>query len=396
MNVVTFLSFVGMLGCGEAPGSAVQQADPSSAVDVLPSAPVISARRTPGSGELLDSTALDAPGPYAIAPLAGGRMVASRAGRTLVVDSDWSVSARIDLGGQVASAGAHEVLIAAEVAGVGTALDAYVTKLSADLTSIWRVDFTSSAPERPRAIVATPDGGAIVTGSGLGTLSLSPGGDVRWAIPLSGGDLAPTASGGALLVGGFLDEITLGLDHHASVTPAFFVCELDAAGAVVWSRAFSASYEANVDAVAIDPDGDVWLAGSFRGELELGRDHLKWLGKDPEPHLSGFVAELDPVGRPRHARPSDLETTFELVAAPGGLLLLTGTAAPTALLELRVLAPDGSELWRISGPPEIELGTGYGHDLAIDAAGAIAWSVDAHSVASGGAVLEPRLLKLSP
>ena len=100
-----------------------------------------------------------------------------------------------------------------------------------------------------------------------------------------------TVSGAADFGGGVLEPIGWS---------DIFVGKLDPAGALLWVRRFGSSYvEASGQtpsassgiAVAVDPDGDVYVTGSFAGSIDFGDDHPV---KGLEHRI--FLLKLDAMG----------------------------------------------------------------------------------------------------
>ena len=73
-----------------------------------------------------------------------------------------------------------------------------------------------------------------------------------------------------------------------------FVARLDAAGAPRWVRHLASTGHARGTAVALADDGRVYVAGRFEGALLVGEDTLRSSGG-----TDAFVAGLDPDGSPR-------------------------------------------------------------------------------------------------
>ncbi|MFO0551103.1 MAG: hypothetical protein U0271_22120 [Polyangiaceae bacterium] len=103
---------------------------------------------------------------------------------------------------------------------------------------------------------------------------------------------APTPDGGVVLAGSTILPIDLGggpLGVSSTRTSAY-VARYDAAGAHLWSRAFSASGgqlpEVEVWGVSVDPQGRVIVTGMFRGTIDFGAG----------PVISGGPTDVAPLG----------------------------------------------------------------------------------------------------
>ncbi|MDC3955258.1 hypothetical protein [Polyangium jinanense] len=72
--------------------------------------------------------------------------------------------------------------------------------------------------------------------------------------------------------------------------PSAFIAKIASHGRVLWSRVVSASLGASLDAVAVDPAGDAYVAGGFQGRIATGD------GAFDEPEGTGFLARFRPDG----------------------------------------------------------------------------------------------------
>lgn len=355
-------------------------------------------------GDTLSVAALSAPGPYQVALLAAGGVVASRIDRTLELDRSGRIVRELGWGGHVAVDSAGNLYIAGDfsdsidLGGVryqsAGGLDAFVAKLSPSFELLWSRQFGTSEQERPRAVAVNASDEPILMGTGLGTVALSAEGDTRWTSSIAGSDFAIDAEGALIIAGGFIDALELGPDAYYADQPAVFVAKLDPNGELIYSRSFAGSSEVHVDRIAVGPDQSPVLLGAFRGNVSFGGgSSLSYAGSEPE--LLGYVLKLDRQGRHLYSRTNDIASTFSAVATALGDVIFTGNqSAQKPLLDLRVIGPDGRERWRKSAPAEIELGTGFGFDLAVTQ-DELFWSIDAYSAAHSGAVLLPYLVKLA-
>jgi hypothetical protein len=140
--------------------------------------------------------------------------------------------------------------------------DVFVAKLGADLSASYAVAFTddgSAAGQRDQRATA------VVVDGGEGNVMV-------------GGTMA-----GVLQVGG--EPLT-----SAGGTDGFLV-KLDAQGNPVWSERYGDGADQQLAALAIDDHGNVALAGSFAGSLDLGGDTL--VASGPQ---DAFVARLTGAG----------------------------------------------------------------------------------------------------
>jgi hypothetical protein len=351
-------------------------------------------------GTMVRLLELPAPGPYHLAVLPDGCLAASRSDRTLVIDESGRLLRELPFGGLLASDLDGNLYVAGEFSdsielfGVrydsAGGLDAFVAKLDANGDPAWVRQLGGPEQQRPRAL-AIHGRDLVVMGSGIGTLELDRAGNTVWSTALAGTDLAIEPDGNLFLAGGFVDELQIGADTHYADQPSIFIAKLDAVGKPVWSRALQGTSVAHIDRLDTDPDGNLALVGSFRGKLSLGGAALVHESPSGQPYTAGFFAKYDRDGNHLYSARSELANHFELVGDASGNFALTGNVSDEQTsLELRVIGPDGRELWRKSGPAEIELGTGYGFDLALER-DRLHWSVDAYSASHGGAVLVPQV-----
>ncbi len=98
------------------------------------------------------------------------------------------------------------------------------------------------------------------------------------------------AAGGTLVAGGFNGALSFGDETlTSSGEQDIFVARLDAWGAHDWSRQFGGDGTQSVATMALGANGDIVLAGPFKGALDFGGGPLS--GKT-------FVAKLDSKGNP--------------------------------------------------------------------------------------------------
>jgi hypothetical protein len=168
---------------------------------------------------------------------------------------------------------------------------------------------------------AVPGGDVVVTGSASGALdfgggALSPVGDTdifvarlgpdgahRWSRMFGGSGrdeglgVAAGPTGRIHLVGGFSGNADLGgkLLQAAGGTDVM-VASYGGLGSHSWSVAFGGTGDDAGTGVAGDAAGNVFVAGHFTDAITLGDDALRGTG------IEGFIASLDPTGKPRWVR----------------------------------------------------------------------------------------------
>lgn len=252
----------------------------------------------------------------------------------------------------------------------------------------WLVTFGDEGTSAPRAFAADAAGNLVVAGSFGKTLDFGDG-------ALSNPDASPP--------------------YTAGTTP--YVAKLDAAGQTLWSKALLTSVDALVNAVALDDDGNAYVAGSFRGELDLdpadpGQHVLRALQYHCDDNgctltSDVFVAKLGPDGAPLWAYAfgdEQQQGLSALVRDGAGRLVLTGAfrgeldfATPNALdgsgpagssdeilqaskcdAYLVQLGADGALLWSTS------FGSAATSDLVCQRPNALAVAQDDAIVLAGG------------
>ena len=167
------------------------------------------------------------------------------------------------------------------VAGTATlhdnSTDYYLLKLDADGNRVWERSFGGSGDQSAHAVVATPDGGAVMAGyegSGsarLSVVAVNDRGDVMWdtvyrnpriyRVPWA---MAPTPDGGFVITG----------KREGTGRPDALAMKIDALGGIVWEKGIGGtSQEIGYD-IAVADDGSIAiaadvssisLAGSFGG-----------------------------------------------------------------------------------------------------------------------------------
>ena len=194
-------------------------------------------------------------------------------------------------------------------------------------------------------------------------------------------DAATDATGNVLLAGHFSGTLDIGGGPpltSAGATDAF-VAKLDANGTPVWSRRFGGQGSEFVYAVAVDPTGNILLAGNFTGTVDFGSGSpLTSAGPSDV-----FVAKLDASGAPIWARSSgDAQGSTALAVGADGSVVLAGyfsgtvnfgggpalTSAGATDVFVVKLDPDGTPVWaRRFGDEQGQGATG----VATDASGGV-------------------------
>lgn len=137
-------------------------------------------------------------------------------------------------------------------------------------------------------------------------------------------DMAATASGNVVLTGYFVEDIDFG---GAPLTSAgnsdIFVAMLDPDGGHVWSESFGSTGAQEAVSVAVDPSGNLLLAGYFSGSLDFGDGPMVSKGK-----TDVFLAKLDSAGAllwKRSFGDAEFQAPNRAVLAPSGEIVAAGT-----------------------------------------------------------------------
>ncbi|WP_437678363.1 nucleotide-binding protein [Sorangium sp. So ce131] len=275
-------------------------------------------------------------------------------GKTPACEDVWSRGFG-DPSGQYARAVAvdaeRNVIIAGQIEGAvdfgggpleatGTGSDAYVAMFDRFGTHRWSKRFPGDGNQFAMAVEIAPDGDIVVAGRAFSR------------IDLGGGELASRGR----------DDV--------------FVAKLDPDGNHRWSRIFGGSGADRCDRIAVDPDGNVIVAGGYEGSVDFGAGALASAGM-----RDAFVLKLDPDGETlfalRAGGPGDDYANAVAADAQGNLLVaghFSGTvdlgggpleSAGLTDVFLAKLGPDGAHgrSARFGGA-----GADEAHDVAVDRA----------------------------
>ena len=220
------------------------------------------------------------------------------------------------------------------------------------------------------------------------TTPSQPGGTTLWGRRFgksTGTDPVALAVGGAgeVVVGGrFFATTDFGSGPVTSPANNWqaFVAKYDGEGAPVWSKSLGDIFEEQVTTVALDGAGNVYVAGTFRGTIDLGNGPLEseQLGVDL------FVAKLAPDGSPLWSKHIGTDSFDQLdgmeVDAQGGVALVghvgngadfgTGPMTFNGAPFVAKLEPSGTVAYITALEFALEFG-GYPSAFGVDSAGAI-------------------------
>lgn len=140
--------------------------------------------------------------------------------------------------------------------------DIFVLKLDSDGNTVWSQRFGGDGPQRPRAIAATGDGGAVIVGATSG-------------------------------------KFDVGLGDAVDTSSDAFVLRLDSMGAAQWFDIMDSDGNVNVNDVAVGfTDGLIALGGSFYTQVSVGELPDLLTNGDQD----GFLAAYDDTGKAQWRR----------------------------------------------------------------------------------------------
>lgn len=148
--------------------------------------------------------------------------------------------------------------------------DAFVLRLGPTGTVIWQKAYGGPSADRARAVRATGDGGFVVAGTtesaGAGrtdvwVLRLESDGGIRWEATYGGpedeiANAVVRAKDGGLIVAGTTESYGDGFRDA-------WILRLDAAGSILWQKAYGGTGMDSADSVLETPDGSIVVAGQF-------------------------------------------------------------------------------------------------------------------------------------
>lgn len=209
--------------------------------------------------------------------------------------------------------------------------------------------------------------------------------------------LAVDGSGNVLIAGVAYGGLVFGTDPLSG----YFIAKFDSTGAPLWSKSFAASSNSSFPTLAVDPSGNIVLAGSFSTTVNFGGGTLTSAGS-----TDAFVAKFDPSGAYDWAKSygDDNEQAANTVATDscGNIFVAGGfggtidfgtgilTAHPTvANIFLAKIDPTGNGVWAHSfvGSGTDTFGGGPGTVAVDNSDGAILTCPLIGSVNFGGGAL---------
>jgi len=238
--------------------------------------------------------------------------------------------------------------------------------------ALWAKKGAGSGRCQGRAIAAAPDGTVYVTGDLAGTISFDgvevletaanetgdvflaayePDGSVRWIATAggpyadSGAGLACDAAGNIYVTGSFKGQARFGdVTLSAASQPEIFLARFAPDGKVLWAKSAGGSYSDYGNGVAVDPGGNVCVAGSIYGTAGFSGTPVASYGAD-----DAFVAMYTAAGNllwVRHAGGGGADSVAGICADAAGNLSLAGTSTgPVSLGNVTLSGLGNKDAW---------------------------------------------------
>lgn len=373
---------------GAATGATVNAAAPPCAPTISPQGPQGEDvwRRALVDGDIREpaSVAVDAAGNAFIAGPAGDTVKLSESGSVLWSKPFGSLVATDPEGNAIVSgtfAGTLALGPRSVTAAGGT--DVYVAKVDEAGTVLYGVALGGATDESVSALAVGPDGSAVVSGAGLGTVKIDAAGRPSWKRDFFGA-LAVDSSGNVLATGALTGTASFGGDPLKSAGGEdVFVAKLDGEGHHLFSRRFGDSgVTQHGEAIAVDLAGDIVVSGVLDGTVDFGGGALSVpAGTCPAEawcKQAGFVVKLDPSGGHVWSRSrAPVRSIPGLALDSRGHILASGAypgdAPPYRTVLFLELDADGNELSRRLESRLTDAGAG--HAIAVDRCGNVVWSL---------------------
>jgi hypothetical protein len=260
-------------------------------------------------------------------------------------------------GSQITLTGLGEVVVQADQAGDANWLPAPPAQatfrvVAGDFSQgyVWAKGFGEDGYDTAYAVAANATGEAYVFGdfektvsfgestfavtgnrfSDLVLLKLNGDGSMAWArqYGAANSDFAKAAvalpSGGVVAGGEFYTATTVGTTNLLSAGGKDIVLiSVDAGGTHQWARRFGGSSSDSLHAMAVDSNGNIYVAGQFSGSIDFGATALTSSGGS-----DGFVAKLDANGSVLWARKlggTSTDVAYALAVRPTGEVVIAGS-----------------------------------------------------------------------
>jgi len=208
--------------------------------------------------------------------------------------------------------------------------DAFFAKYDQDGNLIWHKQLAGIGNENCRSIHTAPDGTVIVTGEFADSTDFdpnpssttyisseqtddmflakyTPAGDLVWAKAMPGslwdyGRSIQIDTIGNIYLGGYFYDSTdfepgpIATVEYSNGFYDIFIAKYDPAGNLLWVNTFGGTNDDFLSEIAIDLQGNCFIAGSFRDTVDFDPSPASAILETPNGVDGGFLAKYDPNG----------------------------------------------------------------------------------------------------
>lgn len=311
-------------------------------------------------------------------------------------ESDFGYAVAVDSAGNGYLAGIIEGPVnlgGGALSGSGAAHDVFIASYGPDGQHRWSKRFGSQYDDYAHDLAVDPAGNSVLTGFFWESVSFggpslpaagadiylaayNAAGDHRWSKRFGGAltdygyGVALDKAGNAFVTGffGFTTDFGGGTVSSVASSNDIFLASYGPTGEHRWSNTLGSPGTDVGYSVAVDAQGNTYLAGTFTGTVDLGGGPLTGSGI-----VDIYLASYGPTGGHRWSKPlggTDYDTVTCVTVGPAGNVYLTGAFTKTA---------------SFGGPPLASAGSNDIYLASFDQAGAHRWSKRFGSPAMDGA-----------
>jgi len=217
--------------------------------------------------------------------------------------------------------------------------DYYLVKLDANGNKLWDQKLSTKQYDNMTNLIATPDGGYLISGNDYSVLKVDAQGKLLWQKDFDGLEyssfesLLATSDGGYLL-GGAFDSGQTGSNGRTGVN--FWVVKLDANGNKLWSKTYGGNSSEGISNLIATPDGHYLLGGYSNSGISGDKSEANNGGADY------WLVKIDSKGNriwDKTLGGSATDGLQSLISTPDGGYLLGGTSTSS-------ISGDKSEIQR--------------------------------------------------
>jgi uncharacterized protein (AIM24 family) len=252
-------------------------------------------------------------------------------GTSIAIDSDGYIYSTGSFQGSVDfDPSSNELILTSNgLTGVNSALDIFVTKTSSTGELIWAKNIGGSGNDNGAHILVDENGYIYITGSFHGTVDFNTGtgtasltslgnsdvytlkldnnGDFIWVKHFGGtGDNEGIANalddeGNIYVIGAFQATINADIQTGSNVLTSLgnddtFIVKLSNEGNVLWAKQFGGIDYVQANAVAVDSDENVYIAGGFRGTVDINPGAIQYNKTSAPGNYEIFLTKLTANG----------------------------------------------------------------------------------------------------